>query len=272
MPYDPPAPYDRLFPGKDETFSAARYAAMEEQVMKLERRITDKEQRHIVSQYDGGITYVDFNIGKLIERLKKAGLYENSLIIITSDHGEAFGERSFVQHGTSVYQDQVHVPLIIKYPNIRQQRVINKFVSGVDLMPTVLDVLGYGIPEDVQGKSLLKPDGLDNRTIISESFSTRKKLRWHKRFYRIERAIFSYPLKFITSTSGKQELYDLSKDPGEEKNVYGTDAGVSGSLEARLSQWLELVREESPSLEESASHKKLDKGALDRLKALGYIQ
>ncbi|NOY38663.1 MAG: sulfatase, partial [Nitrospirae bacterium] len=198
--YAPPAPYDRLFPGKDETFTLAQFRDLEHQVSKLERDITVKEQQHIVSQYDGGIAYEDFHIGQLIARLKKAGLYDNTLIIVTSDHGEAFGERKQIEHGTSVYQEQVHVPLIIKYPHSNRRTVIDKYVSGVDLMPTVLDVLGYAIPGDIQGISLLKSEEIDkNRSVISESFPDRRKLILNKRFHRIERAIFSDSMKFITS-------------------------------------------------------------------------
>ena len=89
---------------------------------------------------------------------------------------------------------------------------------------------------------------------------------WHNRFRRTERAIFSWPYKFISSTAGKRELYDLSKDPDEEENLYKKDDGVSKELELKLDQWLKVVKEET------GSPAKLDKGALDRLKALGYVQ
>ena len=272
-PYSPPPPFDTLFPGKDETFNTAlKFAEVEREVIMLERKLTDKERQHIVSQYDGGIAYEDFYIGKLIARLKKAGMFENTLIIITSDHGETFGRRNFMQHGNSVYQNEVKVPLLIKYPNSNQKTVVEKYVSGVDLMPTVLDVLGYEIPGDIQGVSLLKPEGLNNRNIISESFGARRNLRYHKRFYRIQRAIFSDSMKFITSTSGTQELYDLSKDPEEKKNIYRSDDSTSEKLKAELNQWFKDVSEDIPSRNGSAPRKKSDKGALDRLKALGYIQ
>jgi len=272
-PYTPPPPFDTLFPGRDETFNiATKFAKVESEVVKLERKLTDRERRHIVSQYDGAIAYEDFYIGKLIARLKETGLYKDSLIIVTSDHGEAFGERNFMQHGNSVYQNEIHVPLLIKYPFSSRKTVVDGYVSGVDLMPTVLDVLGYEIPGGLQGVSLLKPGGLDDRNIISESFSARRNLRQHKRFYSIERAIFSGPMKFISSTSGKRELYDLSRDPEEKENIYRADDGISGKLKAELNQWLEVVKEEPSSREESVSRKKADKGALDRLKALGYIQ
>ena len=89
---------------------------------------------------------------------------------------------------------------------------------------------------------------------------------WHNRFRRTERAIFSWPYKFISSTAGKRELYDLSNDPNERENLYKEDDGVSKELESRLKEWLKTVKEET------GSPAKLDKEALDRLKALGYVQ
>ncbi len=271
-PYMPPTPYDKLFPGKDETFSPSKFNTLEEQVMSLKRKITDKERQHLESQYDGGIAYMDFHIGALITRLKEAGLYENTLFIVTSDHGEAFGEKDLMQHGNSVYQNQVYVPLVIKYPGSSKQEVIDTFVSAVDIMPTVLDTLGYEIPENIQGTSLLKPEHWDDRIVISESFSTRKNISWSRRFYRIERAVFSDDMKLISSTSGKHELYNISTDPEENKNLYSKDAAVGVGLKGRLDQWLATVKDESPSETGVGSHNQLDKDALDRLKALGYIQ
>jgi len=267
IPYLPPPPFDKLYPGKiNGNFTLARYNQIEMEVLRLEHKIKKEERDHLLSQYDGGIAYIDFHIGKLIERLKELGLYENCLIIITSDHGEAFGERNLFQHGVSVYQDQIYVPLIIKYPNVRKNVAVNETVSLCDLMPTILDILGYGVPGDIDGQSLLKPDRIKPREVMSESFPNGYLISWHPRFRRVERAIFSGQFKFISSTAGKRELYDLSKDPNEKENLYNGNGGISKELEVTLNRWLSEIREES------GSPVKLDKGTLDRLKSLGYIK
>ncbi len=271
-PYPPHPPFDTRFPGKDDSFTPVEFDRVEREVITLNREITDEERRHLLSQYDGGIAYEDFHIGRLISVLKETGLYDNSLIIVTSDHGEAFGERNFMQHGNSVYQNEVHVPLIIKYPGGDNARVVEEYVSGVDIMPTVLDVLGYEIPPGLQGVSLLRPELLKERNILSESFSARRNLRLHKRFYRIERAIFSGPMKFISSTYEGPQLYDLSRDPREEENLHSPGNEHSAELEAKLEQWLASVREESPPVGGAVTGKRANKEALDRLKALGYVQ
>lgn len=269
-PYYPPPPFDQLYPGKDESFTSAHYYALKRAVAKLERRITERERRHLLSQYDGGIAYLDFHIGRLITRLKELGLYENCLIVITSDHGEAFGERGIVGHGASVYQDQVRVPLVIKYPNVRRKAVVDEVVSTVDIMPTILGVLEYEAPENLRGKNLLKLEPGNSRIVISASFQNDYLISLHSRFNRVERALFLRPFKLISSTSGKRELYDLSKDPNERENLYQSN-GMARELEARLDQWLKTIKAERVR-GKLGSSPQLDEKTIERLRSLGYIR
>ncbi|MDY7038859.1 MAG: sulfatase-like hydrolase/transferase, partial [Thermodesulfobacteriota bacterium] len=220
----------------------------------------------LVSQYDGAISYIDLHLAKLIAKIKKLGFYENSLIIITSDHGECFGERNLIEHPVSVYQDQVHVLLIIKYPYTRKKGVEHEVVSLVDLMPTIMDVARLEIPDGVEGESLLTLSSGKSRTVISESFPYDWQLNLHPRFQREERAIFSKQFKFINSTSGKRELYDLSDDPGEKVNLYKPDLAAANELGTELSRWL---TQESEVASEPIN---LEKDTIDRLKSLGYVQ
>jgi len=250
-PHIPPPPFDTLYPGKSEVIETDQNNLMSRGIMSFKRDITPEERNHLISQYDGGINYIDFHIGELISRLKELGLYDDTLIIITSDHGEAFGEKNLMEHGVSVYQDQIYIPLIIKYPNNKDGSVINDPVSSVDIMPTILDVTGYEVPDAVQGVSLLKLGSVKTRSIISESFPDRDLLNLHPRFHRIERAIFSWPYKLISSTAGEKELYDLSKDPSEKENLYRHGERISAELELRLSRWLKSISSESTSLARS---------------------
>jgi arylsulfatase A-like enzyme len=267
-PYIPPPPFDNLYPGKNSHFNTVQYTDLSEEVMRLDRKVTENEYRHMVSQYDGGITYIDHHIGELLKKLKEFGFYEHSLIIITSDHGETFGERNFVGHIVSVYQDQVHVPLIIKYPMTGNEIIIWETVSIIDIMPTILDVLRYSIPQNVDGTSLLRLDSRKHRTIMTESFPSGWLFKLHPRFKRIERAIFSGRLKFISSTNGKRELYDLSIDPNEKINLYKAGHEIVQELVTRLSQWLD----EEPEVQSKSSSVEIDTGTLERLKSLGYAK
>jgi arylsulfatase A-like enzyme len=268
-PFMPPAPFDHLLPGKNPKFGTRQYTAMTMEVMKLERKVTVKERDHLVSQYDGGIAYLDSEIGKLIARLKELDLYENSLLIITSDHGESFGRRNFVGHIVSVYQDQIHVPLIIKYPNTNQSVLVQDFVSLVDLMPTILDVLEFSPPGNIDGRSLLKHSADKSRPVIAESYPGSWEWNLHPRFHRVERAIFSGPYKFVLSTAGKRELYNLSNDPNEKTDLSGTDSETSRRLEAEINQWAKSAESGDT---EAASASKLDTDTINRLKSLGYVK
>jgi arylsulfatase A-like enzyme len=265
-PYIPPAPFDVIYPGKDKTFTLAQYYKILGEVLSLKRQVTEKEYRHLISQYDGAIAYIDFHLGKLIARLKKLGLYENCLLIITSDHGEAFGRRDLFNHGVSVYQDAVHVPLIIKYPKNSPHTVINDTVSLCDLMPTILDIMGYEIPQGIDGRSFLRQNHSDPREVVSESFPDTDHCKWHPRLQRTQRAMFSGTLKFIESTSGKRELYDLLKDPNEKVDLYKMDDDTSRELEAKLNHWLNEAKKGS------GSSLPVNKEAIEQLKSLGYVK
>jgi len=268
-PYIPPPPFDKYYSDKQATFTLANYFKMQEYIMQLERNITDEEYEHFLAQYDGGIAYIDYHLGELIKFLKQRGLYENTLIIITSDHGEVFGNRSLIGHGSSVYQDQVHVPLVIKFPKSNEKMVIDNLVGIIDLMPTILEVSGYEVPGYVHGKSLLKLEKDDTRVVLSESFPNPTYIKWHSRFNRYERAIFSKHFKFISSSAGKRELYNLAEDPNESDNLYNPDDYTSKELESRLNQWLALA---AASVRKYDSDIKLDQDTLNRLKSLGYAR
>jgi arylsulfatase A-like enzyme len=264
-PYAPPPQFDQLYPAeRDLSIPDARYGELFDQLAEGRGQMSEKERQHYISQYDGGIAYMDAEIGRLIDGLKQRGLYENTLLIIVSDHGEAFGERNLVGHGLSVNEDQVDVPLIVKYPgNNRGQRVEER-VDHTDLLPTVLDVTGISPPQFLQGFSLRGGVGNANRKLISESFPGSGLISLNSKFNRIERAIYSGNFKYIDSTAGKHELYDVSTDPAEVHNLCSVDAVPCSSMRHDLEEW-------EKATPKTVSHgKPLDPQTLERLRSLGY--
>ena len=266
-PYIPPPPYDTMFPTKDETFTDSQYYALSADTMKLERTPSIRERLHLLSQYDGGIAYIDAQIARLVTRLKEMTLFDNSLIIITSDHGEAFGERNLLGHASSVYQDQIHIPLLIKFPYQHAGRVVEEFVSVVDLMPTVLEMLNIPAPDGVQGKSLLTPGDLSSRIVITQSFPLHFRKGQHPRLDSVHHAVFLDSMKLIESTTGKREFYDLSNDPNESSDLYDPANKQATMLKKKLDSWLSTSERRK-----TKGAVKLDKQTLDRLRSLGYIQ
>ncbi len=264
-PYIPPAPYDRLFPGKDPKFTFQEYMSLQREVLEQNRTMTASQRENLVSQYDGGIAYIDTALASLVSSLKARGIYENTLLIVTGDHGEAFGEKGLVEHAVaSVYENQVHVPLIIKYPRTHAADRSSVLVTHTDIMPTVLDVAGYGVPKSVTGRTLLAepPAG---RFIVSEAFPTL--LQWGQKFDRLERALYQGNRKLILSNRGSTEVFDLERDPAENQNLYRADNPDSMQMRAELEQWTKAVPHHK-----AADGRGLDSKVMDRLKSLGYVQ
>jgi len=272
IPYIPPAPYSNLFPGKDPAFTESRYIATYLDVISHNRPIGQRERAHLVSQYDGGIAYLDAQLAALFDHLKSAGLYENSLIVVTSDHGEALGERNELDHGgLSLYDDQIHVPLLIRYPGGTRRAVIDRPAAGVDILPTILQVAGAPVPKDIAGQSLAEPIAAD-REVLAESFpGGRAYFTNSGRFNRMYRGVMTASQKYIASTSGSPELYDLLRDPAESKNLYNPGAAQSREAAERLSAWGRAIAQTTHGPVNMRVPGKLDRETVERLRSLGYV-
>jgi arylsulfatase A-like enzyme len=263
-PYEPRAPYDMKYPGKDRRFGRQWYLDMKNEVLRLQRTVTDAERRHMESQYDGGISLIDASIAAVLARLKERRALDNTLIVVTSDHGEAFGERHHVGHANSIYNDVIRVPLLIKYPRSTGRVVSSEPVSLVDVLPTVLDVLGIQGKRPFHGRSLRSSSGTLRGKVFAESYSC---TGVHPRLQRTLRSVISHPLKLIQSSRGSAELYDIAGDPGETRDLAGPRSVVLAALLRNLQDW---VSANAPLAK--AMPAQLDEKALERLKTLGYVQ
>jgi arylsulfatase A-like enzyme len=265
FPYIPPAPFDRLFPGKDPRLIQESLDAVYGRVVQGAPMPANVKQ-HAVSQYDGGIAYIDAQLGQLLTWMRQQQLYDNTLIVLASDHGEAFGEHGLVLHGNSTYQNLLHVGLLVKFPHNAHAGIVDDPVSLVDVTPTILGALGYAAPASVQGRNLLEPTANPARPIFSESFPCAVLHQTECRSGCLIRAIFSWPYKFITSSSGSTELYNLADDPDETRNEAGKNTSEARKLSAELSDWVN----KAPA--RAKQQLKIDPEVLQRLKSLGYIR
>jgi len=265
-PYLPRPPFDTIFPGKSRALKRDRYLAMARDVITRRRTMSVQELEHCLSQYDGAIRSMDHEIGRLIGRLKELKLYENTTIVITSDHGEAFGEGGFVNHRQSLHQDQVHIPLVIKYPGVDQTVTDNRLVSLVDVFPTILASAGVAIPEGLHGQSVLSPQGGFDHPIFAEAYVDLILARLRPSHPARQFAIFRDNMKLVSNSNGKHELYDLSQDPSEQQNLYSTNVQTAKNLQTDLNHWLDSI----PMAVQAKTE--MDVRTLERLKALGYIQ
>lgn len=263
-PYHSPAPFDSAYPGRSNEFDAAdEEGALRTRVDCGGEPVPAGYQANAESQYDGAIAFIDFKIGELIRHLKEKGLFDDSLIIVTSDHGETFGDRGVLGHNVSVYQDQVHVPLIIKYPRSKEPNRVDKLASHVDLLPTILEVAGLAPRTDLPGVSLLHLDSKPDRLILSERHFGACQTP-NARVPEVQYALFQGSSKMISSSSGDRELYDLAKDPKEQANLYQEHPPLA--LETALHDWLRNTPRNR------ATQQPLDEIQMKRLRSLGYLQ
>jgi arylsulfatase A-like enzyme/lipoprotein NlpI len=223
--------------------------------------------------YDGEIAFADAQVGHLIQFLKSKGLYANTLIILSGDHGESLGEHGEKTHGFFIYNATLHVPFIIHLPaghlpgervsGAAPPRVVPDLVSLADLMPTVLQTLKLEVPSQVQGRNLLpliKTKEQDEaRSLYAETFLPRLHFNWSEL-----RGVETEDYHFIDAP--KPELYDLAKDPGETQNLYAEKKAVAEEMRARLAT---LIRQYSAG-QELAEKTGLDPALMERLKSLGY--
>lgn len=212
--------------------------------------------------YDGEIAFADAQVGRLIAFLKAKGLYGNTLIVLTGDHGESLGEHGEKTHGFFIYNATLHVPVLIHLPGAAKAKAVSELVSLTDLMPTALQALNIEVPAQVQGRSLvplLTAKKEDSASLYAETFLPRLHFNWSEL-----RSVETEKYQFIEAP--KPELYDLAADPGETRNLYADKKAVAGELQARLSA---LVRQYSAD-QELAEKTGLDPALMERLKSLGY--
>jgi arylsulfatase A-like enzyme len=246
-PFLPPAPYDTQYLGDQPRVPFSKYQATRQHNDACSRG----ELSRLAAEYDGGIAYQDQSFGQLVQWLKERGIYDRALIIVTGDHGEVLGERGQLGHGISVYADELNVPLLVKYPHQTSGSVVAAPASHVDLLPTVLDVVGYEIPQHVQGRTLRDAVNLEHRAVLGESDSAR--------------ALVVDGWKLIAHANGRRELYAVDRDRAEARNLYGTGAAGSDVLEAALRQF-------EQRLPKAAAQDMADPAEVRKLKSLGYLQ
>jgi len=183
---------------------------------------------------------VDDYVGKLVALLAETGLDKNTAIVLFADHGEAFGDHVFAGermffHGQTVYDELLHVPLLVLVPGVAPRRVDDP-VMLVDLAPTVLDLVKLPIPDDFQGRSLLPAvlgDALPARPVLAELLPAKS---WPHE----ARALLSGNLKLIwRPDDGVTQLFDLGADPVEKKDLSRERPDDAKRLKQELERWLE---------------------------------
>ncbi|MBA3398208.1 MAG: sulfatase [Deltaproteobacteria bacterium] len=183
--------------------------------------LTDREKDHVRALYDSNVSYQDDLLGKLIEKLQAWGIWDQTMLIITAAHGDAQWEDGRVGHAGSQKQTLIHVPLLVRYPPMFPAAKIESGTEGIDITPTLADALGVAIDPEWQGMSLV---GLANGTVGYPLLASSSQ---YENFHggRIGH------WKIRLAGSGTPQLYNLAKDSGEKKDLWGTPgSGIAARL------------------------------------------
>jgi arylsulfatase A-like enzyme/Flp pilus assembly protein TadD len=224
----------------------------------------DEYRSRAANPYDGEILYVDDALGDFLGRLREAGALENTLIVLTADHGEGLGEHGEKTHGMFAYESTLHVPLILSWPGALPPGRVKSRVRLIDVAPTVVEVTGAGSLEGYSGESLV-PLALDpaegrDRESYFEALSFHLNRGWAPLtgLYRDDRKYIRLPI---------EEMYDVSSDPAEKTNLFR-----AGSPEAeQMSQALDALVPADAAASGGAARPEVDEETAARLRSLGYI-
>ena len=265
-PYDPPEPYRSMFvedrrpttPGFEPTTDALTDVMIRARHGEQDI-LSTQDIDYAMARYDGGVRYVDEWMGTFLEKMRRLGIYDNATIILLSDHGEEFQEHGSVLH-EKLYTTVSRIPLIIRPPGGRKALRVPQVVESIDLMPTILEMVGVELPATpIDGESLvplMKGQAQGPHVAISES-----------RFFGGRDAIATEGLHLLRSKkSGLLELYAFGDDPTELFDLQPGRQDEATSLGLQLDSRL-------PSGErEPAEEQITDSEIIDELKALGYLR
>lgn len=209
--------------------------------------------------YDGEILYTDHHLGRFLDELRDRGLYDDALIVVTSDHGELLGEHGRVGHGAHLSEPELHVPLIVKFPaGAVPPGRDDRRIALIDVLPLILEQTGLPPPAGAQGQ----PRSAAGRPILAEVYP----LPWSSPDGDW-RALYHGNLKYLWNSKGNHLLFDLESDPAESTNLWHDQPELARAMQSRLeSRFGELPPAGEPPAGE------VDAETIELLRSLGYIE
>ena len=252
-------------------YSAEARAIREEEVNSAKKKVPPENLAETIDQYDLAIANLDESLGRFFATLRELDLFEDSMIVILSDHGEYLGEHRLLGHAKDVYQGAMHIPLIVKAP--RQDTAVRQdgLISIVHIPNLILKSVGFKGDDALEPFPYHWPEKYIQGKMRYSLWVDLKK-PWGQRFNRVREALYEGPLKFIHSSDGRHELYNLVKDPGETDNLLIGSHNLVVRWTKHFSK-LRLVKRKVLE-SEAVKHVADDLSEEDRakLRALGYVE
>lgn len=224
-------------------------------------QLSPVELDYAIAMYDGGIRHVDARFGQLLALLKETGLYDQSIIVVISDHGDTFQEHQSLFH-EQIYAPVSHIPLLIHFPQNRFSGSYSTLVESIDLMPTLLEYSEIPLPGELQGRSLMpvvQKQAWKPRNAVTESPYRGRRLGISGRGFRM----------IFCRKTGVAELYRYRKDPLELHNLATKYPERIRALSRRLLLWQEKVGRENWK---RSTQNSLKKETIEQLRKLGYLE
>jgi arylsulfatase A-like enzyme len=250
-PYEPPPPLDELFPTKHPELGTmiSTYAAGNQPP-------TSAAREHFVSQYDGEIVLADRALGEILADLKRAGRYDDALIVVTSDHGEFLFDHGLAGHGLPPFEPEVHVPLVVKLPRgARAGEKVVRRVSILGVFATILRTVGLVVPPEVESRPLDAPHPVWVEDV--DPSGTRLRVGYEGD----QKLVMATTAEGVTTTS----LYDLGSDPDESRPDRGSTGAAT--LRAAVAAFAAELRPVNTS-----QRPVIDPEREVKLRALGYVR
>jgi arylsulfatase A-like enzyme len=271
--YIPPEPYDKKFVPADA--EAVEVRGYEERGIVTED-INRNQLAYVVSQYDGEVLWTDALLGRLWKQLRDLGLWENTAVVLTADHGESFFEHGKKGHKNNLYVEELHVPLVVKLPGPPAAARDTRIVNLIDLFPTVLDIADTAANQPHQGRSLLAPPPESAKPTYFELqemwFSVNRVTRQVRAQGNMWYAVRLGDYKLVNvQNKDIWELYDLASDPAELEPLGAEHNDKRDALRKLLETHNANMRQLASDWGQ-AQPARLSPEDLRRLEALGYVR
>ncbi len=201
---------------------------------------SESELRHALMLYDGEISYVDSEIARALTALREAGMAKNTIVLVVADHGESHGDHDTFFDHFGLYELTTRIPMIMTIPGRVGGTRIRALVQSIDLMPTMLELLGLEVPPGVEGVFLvpvLEEPGIEVNTAAFSEPTGALQTSVRTSVWKLIQGRRTATLHAGHTELGSVELYDLSRDPLETANVAGTSAGQASALMRKLETW-----------------------------------
>jgi len=262
-PYTAPPPSNRLFADKGYSGPITGEHRQIDAILAGALGVNENDRAHLAALYDQEIASWDLSFGRFMRFLESRGVLDNTVVVVVADHGEEFFDHGGVLHGYTLYNEQLHVPLVIAAPGRSGGRTVDSVTRNIDVLPTLLDLVDLDLPDHVQGQSLVPL--MDGRAAEDRFVFSQTQIRAVKMVKCSSFQAKGWKLIETFEPKGAPlQLFNVADDPGEMKNLYPSMPGRAKEITRLKAEYLRAVPEGR------SRTVTLDEKQLEWMKKMGY--